>query len=680
MSEIKLKIDGREIIAASGDTILTAAQKNGIEIPTLCYENSISHNTSCFVCIVKDEKNNKWLPSCSAEAYAGMEISSSSEAVKDMRKTSLELLLSEHIGDCEAPCTIACPAHAPVEEYVRAGREGDLKEALKIVKERIPLPLSIGRVCPRFCEKDCRRNVLDQAVAINDVKRLAADLYYEEYLEDLPPLTDKKVAIIGSGPGGLATAYFLRLEGIGSVIYEKLPKPGGMLRYGIPEYRLPKTILDKEIAHFEKLGGIEIKCNQELGTDLDLKQLKAEYDAVVISVGSWVSSGMRTPGEELAANGIEWLEELAHQDWQGDDPGETVVLGGGNTAMDCVRSSVRLTDKNVYCLYRRTEKEMPAEQIEIDEAREEGVQFRFLTQPIGLRKEGEKLILTCLQMELGEPDASGRRRPVPIEGSEFEFVADTVIAAIGQKTKAPEGLPLNKWGDVDVEEISCSCGDNLFAAGDCVSGPATVVEAVAGARRAALGIKAFFENTKSELPYQINVSRGQWQGLAKNDLVYLKEAVEKDRVPQRHISIEDRVKTFKEVSATFTPLEIKIEGDRCIECSCTARDDCKLKQQSEDYVCDKDKFAGEKVYSGYDVRHQDIILDRGKCIRCGICVKVCKDVVNESILGFKNRGYLTTIDTGLAQPLPQFCLDCGKCLETCPVGALDWKNKLRAKE
>lgn len=674
---INIEIDGRKLTARRGETILQTAERNGIEIPTLCNSEIITKNTSCFVCVVKDIKTGRFLPSCAMEAAEGMTLESETEEVRDMRKTALELILSEHTGDCEAPCTISCPAHALVEEYVREGREGRHLEALKIIKERIPLPMSIGRVCPRFCEKDCRRNVLDgEAVAINDFKRLAADLHYDSYMEECKPLNGRKAAVIGGGPAGLSTAYFLRLEGVASDIYDKMPEPGGMLRYGIPEYRLPKSILDREINHFRKMGGINFFQNSTIGKDISINELKSKYDAVAVTVGSWSSSAAGIEGEELAEGGIQFLEKIALQGWSGENPGRTIVIGGGNTAMDCLRTSVRLGSGDVTCFYRRTEAEMPAEKIEIHEAKEEGVKFEFLAAPVSLRKENGRLILTSQRMALGEPDASGRRRPVPVPGSDFETEADTVIAAIGQKTLAPEGVITNKWGDVEVNRNTCEMEGNIYAAGDCVSGPATVVEAVAGARRTALAIIARLEDKEYKEPYLLNVTRGKWQGLKPDQLLYLKDPAGIKRIEQRLIPLDERLNTFKEVSYTFTPEEIKAEGGRCIECSCTAKQGCSLKKHSEDYNAKCDVMGGEKPAATYDRRHPEIILDRGKCIKCGICVKVCAEVVNENLLGFKSRGFSTHIDTAFSSPLPvQVCRDCGKCIQECPVGALDYKSK-----
>ncbi|MBO4305135.1 MAG: FAD-dependent oxidoreductase [Lentisphaeria bacterium] len=675
MAEIRFRIDGKEIVAKQGETIRSAAMRANIEIPALCGNGIVSRTTSCFVCVVKDVKTGRFLPSCSACPSEGQMIESDTDEVREMRRTALGLLLSEHTGDCEAPCTLACPAHARVEEYVRLGRQGKFEEALKVIKEKIPLPMSIGRVCPRFCEKDCRKNVTGEAVSINDFKRLAADLYYEKYMEEIPADTGKKVAVVGGGPAGLSAAYYLRLKGHSVTVFEQNPEAGGFLRYGIPEFRLPKAVLKRELEHFVKMG-ILFRCGMKLGRDFTLDSLKKEFDGVIVAVGCWKPSSMRIEGEDLALQGIHFLKGIAEKNWQNlDNPGKTIVVGGGNTAMDCARTALRCGGK-VTIVYRRTEKEMPAEKAELAEAREEGVEFEFLTAPLRLREENRKKFLLCQRMTLGAPDASGRRSPVPVEGSDFEIEADTVIAAIGQKTSAPEGVVPDKRGNVAVSK-DLSCGEMIFAAGDCVSGPATVVEGVAAGHKAADALAAALEGRKTEEPFFFNVSRGHWRSLAKEDLVFLRgdQVSDAPRVKPDFISLEERKSSFTELFPTIPAEKMMKEGERCIECSCTAKGDCKLKKYAEAYKTAPDMFQGAKSPCTVDNRHPLIIHDRKKCIRCGICVKTCAEVINKHILSAMKRGFATVVRTAFDEGLPSYCADCGECVKECPTGALDWKNK-----
>ena len=670
---IEFILDGRTVTAEAGQTIMEVARNNNINIPGLCGEKRISKTTSCFVCVVKDLKTGRFLPSCSAMPAAGQEIDASSDEVKEMRRTALNLLLSEHNGDCEAPCTLACPAHAPVEEYVRAGRNGDFEGALKLIKQRIPMPMSIGRVCPRFCEKQCRRNIGGKPVAINEFKRLAADLYYDTYMEDIAADTGKKVAVVGAGPAGLSAAYYLRLEGVSVTVFEAMEKAGGMTRYGIPEYRLPKkAVLDRELAHFEKLG-IKFEFGKKLGGNLDLAQLKEEFDAVIIAIGCWKSSGIRCEGEELAVSGIDFLRNVAVNENVAPNPGKVIVVGGGNTAMDCLRTSVRLGSSDVNCFYRRTEAEMPAEKLEIEEAKEEGVNFHYLAAPVKLEKRGGKLVMTFRKMELGEPDASGRRKPVEVPGSDYEVEADTVIAAIGQKTAAPEGVPVNRFGYLEAANM----GGKLYSAGDCLSGAATVVEAVATGRNAALEVMHDILGKEFEKENSINVSRGNWQDLSTDDLVVVKgdELSKAEREELKLIPIEERKTTFKETTLTMEKERVMQEGKRCIECSCTDKSNCKLRQYADEYGCSTEAYKGEKQLASYDVRHPLIIQDRGKCIKCGVCVKICKEVVNKSLLSQKKRGFYTVIGTAFEAGFPASCSDCGECVNACPTGALGWRIK-----
>ena len=681
MNPIEFFLDGKAVTAQPGQTILEVARANGFFIPTLCREQRISRTTSCFVCVVRDQKTGRFLPSCSSCPAPGQQVEVTSEAVLEMRKTAFELLLSEHSGDCDAPCEMACPAHAAVEEYVRAGKEGDFRTALEIIKERIPLPMSIGRVCPRFCEKDCRKNLFGGAVAINEFKRTAADRCYEEYMEELPPDTGHRVAIVGGGPGGLSAAYYLRREGVQATIFEAMPAAGGMIRYGIPEYRMPKELLNKELAHFEKMG-IQFRFGQKLGENLTLEELQKSFDAVIVAVGCWKASGMRCEGEELAVQGIDFLRGVALAGNTGANPGKVVVIGGGNTAMDCVRTAVRLGSSDVNCFYRRTEAEMPAEKIEIHEAKEEGVQFHFLAAPVSLRRGGDgRLVLTCRRMELGEPDAGGRRKPVEVPGSDYEVIADTVIAAIGQSTAAPAGLPTDRRGNLTVTAGSMRIGEKLYGAGDCVSGAATVVEAVASGRLAALN--AVTDLTGKEFPAEpvIFVSRGHWQSMQKEDVVVQNESISNEpRKELKFISLEERKTTFREVTETMTPEMLAEEGKRCIECSCSAKGDCKLREYAGKAGAKVDAITGSKLAVAFDNRHPVILQDRGKCVKCSVCVKVCAEVVNQSLLSPMKRGFFTSIGTAFDRGFPASCAECGECVRACPTGALGFKKQYKDGE
>jgi len=510
--KLNIILNGNHLKANKGDYILDVAKQNNIKIPTLCNDPRLAPFSSCFVCVVEVEGMNGLQTACSTKVMEGMKIITDNERVVKSRKAALDLIMSNHYADCVAPCTETCPAGVDVQGYISLIEKGLYKEAVALIKETNPLPAICGRVCVRPCEDACRRNYLneDAPVGIDYMKRFAADWDLNSdnhYKPEIAKSTAKKIAIIGAGPGGLSAAYFLQQKGHQCDIFEAAEHPGGWLRYGIPAYRLPNELLDHEISTITELG-VNIYCNKKLGDNLKYEELKKDYDAVILTIGSQKGTLVGAKGEdaENVFSGIDFLRNMEQTGKPADFTGKNVVVvGGGNTAMDCCRTAIRCGSEDVKVVYRRTEKEMPANPIEIHESKLEGVEYLFLNNPIEIIKDenGKLKAVRLIKMELGEPDASGRRRPVPIEGSEYEIEADYLLAAIGQKTDADfiddinsnieDGkLELNRWNDIDANPKTLQTGvKSIFAAGDGVTGPATIIEAINQAQIASLSAHQF---------------------------------------------------------------------------------------------------------------------------------------------------------------------------------------------
>ncbi len=447
MPKISFTLNGKRVETEAGNTILEAAQQNGVEVPTLCHDPRLKATAACRLCLTEVEGARGPMPACATPVTEGMVVRTITDDLFKTRQMALELLLSDHYGDCVAPCKLACPAGIDIQGYIGLIANGQYQEALKLIKESNPLPVVCGRVCPRFCEAKCRRNLVDEPVAINALKRFIADYELNNggvYVPEVKPATGHRVAIVGGGPAGLSAAYYLALEGHEVAIFESNPQLGGMLRYGIPEYRLPKAVLDKEI---DAITGIcqQVNLNASLGKDFTIDSLKGDgYEAIFIALGAQASQTMRVEGEDLPGtlSGIGFLRDVALN--QEVTLGQRVaVIGGGNTAIDAARTALRLGADEVTIVYRRSRDEMPANDEEIEQAEEEGVQIHFLAAPVKIIARDNKVdSVECIKMALGEPDSSGRRRPEPIAGSEFTMEVDTVIAAIGQ-TLEVSGIPQN---------------------------------------------------------------------------------------------------------------------------------------------------------------------------------------------------------------------------------------------
>jgi len=683
MEQIQITINGKEISVNPDMTILEAVHQNKIdEIPTLCHDKRLEHFTSCFLCVVEVEGVNKLIPACSTKVSAGMKIHTKSENIIESRRTALALLMSNHYADCIGPCTNNCPAGVDAQTYIALISMGKYKEALKLVKENNPLPLSIGRVCVRDCEAACRRKFIDEPVSVNALKRFIADYdNVNKWTPELKKKNGKKVAIIGSGPAGLSCAYYLTVEGYSVTIFEKLPKLGGMLRYGIPEYRLPKKILDSEIDWILNLG-VDVKTGVELGVDFSVHSLFEEgYDSVFLGVGAHKASKMGLSGEDITLGvfrGIDFLREI-EMSFIPKLNGTVVVVGGGNTAIDAARTALRCGAEKVKIVYRRSIKEMPANPEEVEAAQKEGIEILFLTNPKSIVTEDHKLKgIECLKMGLVEGKPGERAKPVPLEGSEFIVNCDYLISAIGQSVdttfiKFDHDCTLEKWGTVCVNKETMETSiHGVFAGGDVVTGPFTAITSIAQGKKAAKAIMSYLTTGKAK------VGNGKFYSF-KHNLAKINEREYEGfrklaREKMKELEVTDRVHSFREVEKGLNEEQVFDELKRCLECGCSEYYDCTLRKYCDEYEVNISQFIGETKKYFADGRHPFIMLDPNKCINCGRCVRTCTEILKVSALGFINRGFKSVVKPAMEKALSETnCISCGNCIDACPTGAISEK-------
>jgi len=730
-----LSIDGVQILANSTDSLSKLAAKVGIIIPSLC-DNSQSdtshthsadeHKSHCNLCVVEvivtetDAGTNKsaetkttlracdtTLASLKLTASSRIEIITQSAELSRLRRTALTEILSDHFADCEAPCKQACPAGVDVQSYLFHIAQGNHKEAIKVIKQALPMPLSIGRVCPAFCETECRRGLLDEPVAIRQLKRHAADLDLNDsdsYVPPRAPATGKKVAIIGSGPAGITAGYFLSNAGHEVTIYEMMPKAGGWLRYGIPEYRLPKAILDKEIDLLCQ-NGLNIETNVRLGHEIHLKQLVEDFDAVCLAIGAQKAVPMNYPGSDLKGCylGVDYLKDHC-LDKTYITGKQVAVIGGGNTAIDCARTAKR-EGANVTLIYRRTKEEMPAEDYEIVEAEHEGVHFYFLTNPIENHsdEQGRVKSITFERMTLGEPDSSGRRAPIPT-GETFTQDFDTVIPAVSQTPDMkfldhPESqlssgkLALTRWNTFQACDYTMSAGqsagtEKLFVLGDSRTGPGTAVAAVADGRKAAIAIeKLLNQGLTCELnKFEFNATKATKTASLSADLYPHTKIEARAKMPE--LSPLQRVVGFSEIELGFTADEAMKEAARCLECACQTNTDCKLRDYATEYKVDNTSLAPQSPelaprQFSVDNTSPFIVFDANRCISCGACVDICHSKCGHNAISFESENHYQALPNSLLSTIRRAprvgftatmkdsdCVQCGSCVQVCPTGAL----------
>jgi formate dehydrogenase beta subunit len=479
-----------------------------------------------------------------------------------------------------APCIEACPERLDIPRYIENIKAGRYTESLSVIHEKNPLASVCGRVCVRFCEFACRRGKLDDPINIKHLKRFVSDVEQDAAVKKVAPVAAiapdaKRVAVIGAGPAGVTAAYHLLRRGYAVEIFEALDEPGGMAAVGIPDYRLPREVLRSEVEVIRQMGAA-IHYERRLGRDFTLQSLRADgFDAVFLAIGAQGTSSLRVPGEELKPvgyyPGIDFLRRVNRA-----EPIEVgkvaVVVGGGNVAMDCARSSLRLGVEQVHLVYRRDRAEMPADKVEVHDAAEEGVVYHFLSNPTRLVIEDGRLVgVECICMALGEPDASGRRSSAPVPGSEFVIPCDMVIPAIGQKVDTScldkEGAPgVGKWGTLAADaDTLVTDQPGIFAGGDCVSGPATLIEAMAAGFRVSRSIDQYFREGRVSLSEDERMSR-VYRALSTV------EEEDPDRLGGAHRidlpmrAVPERIQDFDEVESGLSPEDALLEADRCLRC------------------------------------------------------------------------------------------------------------------
>jgi formate dehydrogenase alpha subunit len=684
----RLTINGKEIEARSGDTILMAARRAGIAIPSMCDDPRLKPTGDCGLCVVEVKGEEGLVKACKARAIDGLEVETETEPLKAERKRVLDKYLSNHNAYCLPPCEYKCPAGIDVAGYIDLIVQKKYVEATALIKEMLPLPGVLGRVCPRPCESVCRRVQVDGTpVAICALKRYAADKALEDGRPTQPvpkPRTGKRVAVVGSGPAGLSAAYYLGLEGHEVTILEALEQGGGTLRYGIPPYRLPHAVLDQEIDDILSLG-VTLKTNQRMGRDYQIEQLRRDgFDSVFLGIGAMVGKPAKIEGEDAPGvmPAVDFLLDVnrGKRVPLGD---RVIVIGGGFTAADAVRTARRQGAGNVTMMYRRTKKEMSAAAHEIHDCEVEGVKFDFLAAPVKIVVEnGRATGLVAQRMKLGEPDSSGRRRPEPVPGSDYFTPADTILLAIGQDVDFAglnEGsLAPSKWSTVNIDEQTMLTNlPGVFAGGDCVTGAATVVEAVAAGRQGAFAINAYLNGADEraiaaaiarQKPkfFDIGANPKSNAAMAETPVIEARERLDGFLKPDGSGSYDA---AFAEVEHAFSDETAHQEAERCLQCRCQAAGTCSLQKYSLEYGAGTKMFKGDAGVFEPMVSWPFFELNREKCIRCMDCVRICDEVQHRKVYTSDDLGYPALV-SGTFDFRDTECNNCGQCVGICPTGAL----------
>lgn len=685
MDTISITIDGRQVSVKPKTTVLAAAKKLGIEIPTFCFVKGKS-KAHCKICLVEVEGKDKPVRACVTVIKPGMVVSTDTDNVRRLRKQNLEILAETHFGDCKAPCNLTCPGQINVQGFIAHIRKGEYEEALRLIMERNPLPFSVGRVCPRFCESVCRSSLVNQSIAIAHLERFAADwcMAHDKEIDlriECDPPTGKKVAVIGGGASGLSTAFFLRKKGHDVTILEANDELGGALRFGIPEYRIPKKVLAYEIDTILKLG-VKIRLKQRWGRDFDLAGLRGEgFDGIVIAVGICRAKPLDIPGIDLpfVHSASKFLKDVTSGKKQ--FPGRRVViLGGNNIAIEAARSLTRLGVKEVTVIHSGSPAKIQAHEHSAKEAEREGVHFIPMASPVQIMERDGALFLRVRRMELGQPDHRGIRLPVPSDVFIESIQADMVLYSVGQMVDMATFPPDSLEGRLKCSESRLITSDpqskktnvaGIWAVGDATSGPSSVIEAVVSGRRAAKYVHSELTGTAKEpAEPRLNFTRGDT--LEDVDPLLIKAYTPKKREVMDRVEIEERITNFDEARRGLSQKAARREANRCLSCGCTAFDRCDLRKYSVSHDVDLDE-TGMGAISRYrvDASHPLFEVDLNKCIFCQRCKNNCEyDALELSCDDKDNKGR----PVGLRFSFNEKCINCCNCVDVCTTGALTKKD------
>ncbi len=714
---IRIEVDGRVVDGFEGQTILEVCRDNGIEIPTLCYEPKLPGFGACRMCVVEVEGEEHPPISCARACEPEMKVQTQTEEDRRLRRTNLELIFSDHNAYCLPPCQNKCPSKIDIPGFLKANAEANWRESARIFKRTIPFPSILGRVCPAPCEEHCRRDEVDEAIAIRDSHRYAGDQVLKSMLYDgedppvpfeLQPKSGRRAAVIGSGPAGMAAAYYLLIAGHDVTVFERDPAPGGMLRYGIPQYRLPKVeVLEAEYESVTRLGA-KIVCNAGLGTEFGLDDLQNQgFDAVIVAIGCYDTNKLGVPGEDAdeVLDGLEYLRTATlGLPYPGHAGKRVVVIGGGFTSMDCSRTSIRQGAAEVTLVYRRDMKDMPAS-FEVHEAIEEGVTAIFQAGPTRVitGTKGNVTGVEFIRMKLGESDASGRRRPEPAPGTEFTIPCDRVLLAIGQGPEldwigpGSEGPQATKQRRLKADAVTFQTDrPGVFGTGDVRIGAATVVAAVAEGRRSAYAVDAYLKGLDlTAIKSRQQLAEPQPEFLS---IVPFTSEQKEPRYRLKAMEPELRNRSYIEYEIPYSREEAVAESTRCLQCTCEAIGFCDLRRLGVEYgttlqtlepqyhhgagyrSVTENRFTGINHDYIRDDSHAFILREPSRCIDCGRCATVCAEVVGAACYDFMRIGFDTLVTTPLDMSLNDTpCVSCGRCAETCPTGALMPKPRILQK-